>query len=268
MRENCNKYLSHTFVICAYKESPYLEECIQSVLNQEMRSEVIITTSTPNEYIEHLANKYNISLFINNGAGGIANDWNFALDKANTDLVTLAHQDDVYLPQYSKTIIDLVKKAKYPLIAFSEGGELRNGSIIKTNLNLIIKRMLLLPLRVSFLKSSIFMRRISLSFGNCICCPAVTYVKSNIQFPIFTEGFRSNLDWEAWERISRLKGDFLYSPRVGMLHRIHSVSETSATIKDNIRTKEDYAMFRKFWPDLIAKGLARVYQLCEKSNSL
>ena len=29
----------HTFVICAYKESPYLEECIKSLLIQESRSE-------------------------------------------------------------------------------------------------------------------------------------------------------------------------------------------------------------------------------------
>ena len=39
----------HTFAVCAYKESPYLEECIQSVQNQTVQSKVIMTTSTPNE---------------------------------------------------------------------------------------------------------------------------------------------------------------------------------------------------------------------------
>ena len=34
----------HTFVVCAYKESQYLEECIQSVLNQNIKSNVIIST--------------------------------------------------------------------------------------------------------------------------------------------------------------------------------------------------------------------------------
>ena len=29
---------NHTFAICAYKESKYLEECINSVLNQEEKS--------------------------------------------------------------------------------------------------------------------------------------------------------------------------------------------------------------------------------------
>ena len=45
----------HTFVVLAYKESSYLEECIKSVLNQKYPSKVVIATSTPNQYIENIA---------------------------------------------------------------------------------------------------------------------------------------------------------------------------------------------------------------------
>ena len=45
--------LNHTFAISAYKESEYLEECIKSVLDQELKSKIIITTSTPNDYITY-----------------------------------------------------------------------------------------------------------------------------------------------------------------------------------------------------------------------
>ena len=45
----------HTFVVLAYKESSFLEECIKSVLNQELKTEVVIATSTPNSYIDDLA---------------------------------------------------------------------------------------------------------------------------------------------------------------------------------------------------------------------
>ena len=41
----------HTFIICAYKESPFLAECIESILGQTVRGHVMMTTSTPNEYI-------------------------------------------------------------------------------------------------------------------------------------------------------------------------------------------------------------------------
>ena len=50
----------HTFVVCAYKESQYLEECIQSVLNQNVKSKVIISTGTPNSYIKEIAEKYKL----------------------------------------------------------------------------------------------------------------------------------------------------------------------------------------------------------------
>lgn len=45
----------HTFVICAYKESQYLEECIRSLRRQTVKSNIIMVTSTPNSYISDLA---------------------------------------------------------------------------------------------------------------------------------------------------------------------------------------------------------------------
>ena len=45
----------HTFVILAYKESDDLEDCIKSVLKQSVKSNVVIATSTPNDFITDLA---------------------------------------------------------------------------------------------------------------------------------------------------------------------------------------------------------------------
>ena len=56
-----------------------------------------MATSTPNEWIQGLAEKYEIPLYINTGEGGIAQDWNFAYRQAKTDYITIAHQDDIYL---------------------------------------------------------------------------------------------------------------------------------------------------------------------------
>ena len=50
----------HTFAVCAYKESPYLEECIESLKGQSVRSNILIATSTPNEYIKNIAEKNKI----------------------------------------------------------------------------------------------------------------------------------------------------------------------------------------------------------------
>lgn len=262
------KKWSHTFTICAYKESPFLEECIKSIKAQTISSKVLIATSTPNDYIKRLADKYDIPLYINTGAKGITQDWNFAYSKADTDLITIAHQDDVYLPEYTERILAMISKSSKPLIAFTDYGELRNGKMVVQSSLLKIKRMLLFPLRFSIFRKSKFMRRRSLSLGNCICCPAVTFVKDNVPNPVFQHGFRSNEDWEAWEVISRLDGEFLYTKEIGMYHRIHEDSETSNIIGDNARTTEDLIMFKKFWPECIAKWIAGVYAMSEKSNKL
>ena len=52
----------HTYVVLAYKQSEYLEECIKSVLNQKYQSKVIIATSTPNEFISKIAKKYSLEV--------------------------------------------------------------------------------------------------------------------------------------------------------------------------------------------------------------
>ena len=65
--EKDRKYLpeQHTFLVCAYKESPYLEQCIKSLLAQTKKSNIIISTSTPCNYIQEIAKKYNIEVLIN-----------------------------------------------------------------------------------------------------------------------------------------------------------------------------------------------------------
>ena len=95
------EFKNHTFVICAYKESKYLEECIQSLLEQTVKSNIIMETSTPNDYIKNIANKYNLPLVINEGEKGIAQDWNYGVSQTKTDYVTVAHQDDIYEKNYS-----------------------------------------------------------------------------------------------------------------------------------------------------------------------
>ena len=85
----------HTFVICAYKESLFLEECIRSLKRQTVLGKIIMVTSTPNEFIDKMAEKYAIPLFVNEGPGGITQDWNFGYSCADTPYVTIAHQDDV-----------------------------------------------------------------------------------------------------------------------------------------------------------------------------
>ena len=258
----------HIYAVCAYKESPYLEECIQSIRGQSVPSDILVSTSTPNAHIERICKKYDVPLYLNEGESGITQDWNFAYKMADAELVTIAHQDDLYLPNYTREIMGMAERVKKPLILFTDYAELRNGEMVKKNKLLKVKRMMLYPLRFKCFWNSRFVRRRILSLGSPIACPAVTYAKENLPETVFKAGFRSCEDWEAWEMLSKRKGAFAYTKEIGMCHRIHEESETSIILGDNARREEDFTMFCKFWPKPVARILAKVYSTSEKSNEL
>lgn len=257
----------HTFVILAYRESPFLEECIKSTLNQAYASLVLIATTTPNRHIKTLATKYHLRI-IKGAHTNIGGDFDFAIHSATTPLVTIAHQDDIYNKAYSTQIIQAYQKYPNSSIIFTDYYEIRLNKKIYTNSLLKIKRTLLTPIRLKkSLKSKHFKRSI-LRFGNSICCPSVTFITKNCPKNIFKSDFKCNVDWHAWESLSCHQGSFTYINQPLMGHRISEDSTTTNIINQGIRTKEDYEILQRFWPPKIAKLLTKFYQKSEKSNSL
>lgn len=262
MKRSVNK--NHTFVVLAYKESEYLPECIQSLLKQTVESKIVIATSTDNKYIRKIAEEYRIPVIVNNSSTGIAGDFDFGVKVGTTRFVTVAHQDDTYEPQYLE---QLGKKLKQDtIIAFTDYYEKHPSGSQYTNRNLKIKRLMLFPLRFRIFQKSKWVRRRILSLGNPICCPAVTFNKDKIKENIFQSDFRSNMDWKAWELLSKEKGSFVYVPKPLMMHRIHESSTTTEVINEGKRTNEDFRMMCLFWPKCIAGILAKIYARSEKNN--
>lgn len=263
---------NHIFTVCAYEESPYLESNIVSLKYQSVRTNIIIVTSTPNDFIRAIAQKYRISCYVNMEDKGITQDWNFAYQCAkenyNSDFITIAHQDDIYEKDYVETLQKMMGREKRPLIFFSDYYEIRDGKRIEKNQILKVKRLMLFPLRFRIFQKSRWIRRRILSFGSPICCPSVTFAAENMPPVIFQNHFRACEDWEAWEKLSRYKGAFVYSAKKLVGHRIHADSETSAAIEDQVRSKEELEMFCKFWPAGIAKFLGKKYAKSQESNQL
>lgn len=260
------EFKNHTFIICAYKESQYLEECIKSVLNQNIKSNVIMSTSTPNDFISDLAKKYNIQLYVNNGEKGIGQDWNFGISNTQTDYVTIAHQDDIYKKNYLEEIVKQLDKGKDFAIAFTDYREIKNGKEIDLTINLKIKKVLLFPLR--FFRKSKFIRKRALSLGSSICCPSVTVnTKVTGKKPYRTE-LHCDLDWDTWDKMTQYKEGFLYIPKELMQHRIHEESETSNLIHNNVRLEEDLLMLKRYWPEPVARFIMKFYKKAINTNEI
>lgn len=260
---------SHTYIVCAYGESPYLAECITSLQAQTVASTIAVATSTPNSLIAKVAQNAGVPVYESGKAPGIASDWDHALSRASTPLVTIAHQDDTYCPTYTEHMLSGMNRVSDPLIFFSNYGELRNGVEVNDSKLLNTKRILLKPItKHDGVSNNAKTKRRILSLGNAICCPSITFNMERVPQGLFSSSvLKSNLDWEAWERLARTDGAFIYDQEVLMHHRIHEGSETSALIRDNTRTAEDLAMLKKFWPAPVATLINRVYAMGQKSNS-
>ncbi len=259
----------HTFIIPAYKDSVFLEDCIKSLKRQTVPGNIIITTSTPSDFIAGIAREYNIEMRINIQRGGIAGDWNFGLSVAKTKLVTIAHQDDVY----DKNFLDAVLQKwnctdQNVLIFFTDYDEIIDGAIRKNSLNLIIKKILLFPFIFQSCIHSKFFKKFPLLFGNPICCPSVTYNIEELADFTFLSEYAYNLDWSAWLELSRRDGAFVRINKKLMKHRLHHGSETSKQLKTDIRKKEELKIFETIWGKVIARFLALIYLRSHKDNIL
>ena len=258
------EFKNHTFVVCAYKESEYLSECIESLKEQTVKSNIIIATSTPNEYIKGIAEKYGLDLYVNEGESGIGQDWNFGVSNTTTDYVTVAHQDDIYCKNYLEEIVKKLNSGKDFIIAFGDYREIKDRQIIPLTINLKIKKFLQLPLRKYGNKK--WAKEFALRFGTAICCPCVTVNTKHTGKTPYLTNLKCDLDWETWYEFAKTDYDFLYINKEIMYHRIHGKSETSNLIENNVRLEEDLLMFKKFWPEPIAKFLMHFYKGAIKTN--
>lgn len=260
----------HSFAVMAYKESPYLADCLDSLMDQTVKSEVFITTSTPSAYIDEMANKYGIKVFVTETGKGIAHDWNFSLACGETKYVTLAHQDDIYVHDYTERCIHESEKFNDTLICFTGYSELINDERERSSTLMLTAKKVLNFLFMPFKKniSSKTWKRFSQAFGTPIPCPTVMFNKETLGNFKFSEKYKVSLDWDAWLRMADLNGRFVYVPKLLVKHRIHLASATTEGIKGNVRQTEDFEIYCRIWPKFMARILSKFYAGSYKSNEI
>ena len=256
----------HVFVIPAYNDSHYLEDCIISLKNQREYSNIIVTTATPSAYIGNLAQKHNLLYFVNQNPPSISGDWNFGLDKANAKFVTIAHQDDIYEKEFSTEVVSAMKRKSDCLICFTDYIETADNVVFRNSLNLIIKRILLLPFYMSRNIKNRFVKRSVLSIGNPICCPSVTINKSLAKDFNFSNEYLCALDWQAWLELADRKGSFIYINKKLLRHRIHKASETTSQIENGRRLQEEKKILQRIWGKSIGSFISTLYKFGQKGN--
>lgn len=249
-----------TFVVCAYQECEYLEEAIRSVMNQTVTGKVLISTSTPNNYIQEIADRYNIPVRINKNGGQIK-DYNFAMAQPDTPLMMLMHQDEILVNTFLEKTLDGLNHAKDPIIAFTNYLEMHNDKVDEKPSTMVrIKRMLLWPSLIKSWQGTWIAKRGIQLLGNPINHPTVVCVRDKMPEPVFLEKYKASMDWDLWERLSREKGSFVYISDVLLYHRMNDQNQTAKLLKTtNARYEDEFEIFCRFWPKWIARLIMKFY---------
>ena len=202
--------MKHTFVILAHHESDDLEECIKSVINQSVKSNIVVATSTPNDYIMDLASNYSLGVMVNKEKSNKGRDYNYAINCFDSKLITIAHQDDLYDRNYTKEILSCYKKNPNATIIFTDNYEIEKERKIHKSKKLFKKRYHLFPLKFSFFQNKVFFKLRALRRDKYICTSSITFVKNNIKKDIFPTNLKYDNDWQGLIDLAKENTRFVY----------------------------------------------------------
>ena len=245
----------HTFVILAYLENDNLLECVKSVLNQTVKSNVIIATSTKNDYIIDLASEYGLGVMVNDKPSNKGSDYNYALNAFDTELVTIAHQDDVYDRNYVKEIINCYKNNQDTSIIITNYYGILDDQRINGNKEITTSRFLVKPLEYKKFQNKKYFKLRSLKYKQSFCTSSVTYVKRNIKNDFFPTNLTYNNDWQAFIELAKSDCKFVYINKKLVGYRLNN-----KVINDD-RIKEDILIYKELWPNFIIDYLYKKKEL-------
>ncbi len=249
-----------TLVVCTYKECRYLEESIQAIVNQTVKPRILISTSTPNAYVQDIADRYGIRICVNPNGGQIR-DYNFAMKQAETPLVMLAHQDEVLKSTFVEKSLEALNRTKDPIISFTDYIEMHHDIVDEKQSSMIrIKKILLWPVKIRWFAGSWLGKRLTLCLGDPITHPSVICVADKMPEEAFREAYKAAMDWDLWERLSKVPGSFVYVNEILLHHRMNDENQTVVLLKaGNERYNNEYEIFRRFWIKPVAKLLMKFY---------
>lgn len=251
----------HGFAVCAYGRSPFLEGCLLSLKAQSRQSPIVVCTSTPSAWLDEVVLRHQVELIVNPHRDGIGADWNFALSAAPWRRVTLAHQDDVYLPRFAEASLRALDDTPEAAMAFTDHREVSDDGQARSNRVIAVKRLITVMAVGGRTRVSGLRQRALLAFGNPVACSAVTLERKHLPTFRFSTDLASNLDWDGWWKVHQAGFSFVYVPELLVERRYNDLSATSSLLQNGDRAREDRLMFRRMWPAPLGDLWAMVYRV-------
>lgn len=163
-----------SIVLCTYNGEKYLEEQLNSIINQTYKNlEIIISDDCSTDNTISILEKYkhlnNFHIFLNKENLGFNKNFELAISRANGYYIALCDQDDAW--DLNKIDI-LVSSIEEESLVYA------NSMLVDENL-ISLNKTLEDKLKVNFISSNSMLNFI---FGNCVSAHAVLFKKEIVDF--------------------------------------------------------------------------------------
>ncbi|MDD2565499.1 MAG: glycosyltransferase family 2 protein [Candidatus Gracilibacteria bacterium] len=233
-----------SIITCTYNSEKYLQECIDSVISQNIDNEIYehifidgFSTDGTKDIIEKYIsdNPLNKIQFFQNSPKGVYNAMNEGIKKANGEYLLFLNSDDYLANNSLGEYLEFIKQTNNRDIYFGKvqffNSNIPNIRVIP-NYNLIN--------RIAF---SIF------GFNSLVCHPGALVKKELFnKFGYFNENYKIMSDYEFWIKLKKNNIKFTYYDRLVTFFREHenSLSTTNrdiALIENNMIREMYYGKF-------------------------
>jgi glycosyltransferase involved in cell wall biosynthesis len=237
-----------TLAIPYFRNRDYLPRAVASVLAQgDPRWKLIVADGGgdpggPVEAIVHGYRDSRVSFLPSAGRPTIAGNWNRCIDAAETDLVTLLHDDDELRPGYVGRMLAAADAYPTAAVLFCEAEVIGPAGERRFSFPDYVKRFYR-PRRGRpvVVEGEAGLRAVLA--GNFIMCPTMCFRKSRLGSRRFAERWAQVLDLDLTGRLL-LDGDMLMGvPDALYAYRRHPASATAEQTRTLLRFREEIQLF-------------------------
>lgn len=235
-----------TFAIPCHNGARHLRPLLESLLAQrEVAVRLVLvddaSTDGSSGLAKHVAGD-RIEIVSHDPVRGIPGNWNRAAELVDTEFFCLAHQDDVYAPDYAATLTAALAAQPAAAAAYCRVEAIDGVGLRSTSLSERYKERFWRQLGPSESPEETFKR---LFAGNYVSCPSLLYrTDAFLGVGMFDVDYRFVADWE-WLLRASAKG-FTLVPVARQLvsYRRHAAQATKQAVTSLRRYREEHELLR------------------------
>lgn len=242
------KAASITFCIPFYKGLEYLQEAMQSVVNQTnpLWRCIVVDDAGPETGVEDIVRSFGdprFSYVRNSQNLGLAGNWNRCLELADTPFVSIFHADDRLSPGYAEVMLKLAAENPKALAYFCRT-RIINASGQEAFSFADQFKKILMPTRKQVIYLQYEDGLAAIMRGNFIFCPTLCFHRERLPKNPFEKRWRMVLDLD-WIARALLSNNLLVgTPEVAYEYRRHHENQSSILTQSRLRFVEEIQIHR------------------------